>query len=195
MLFSPTIVPPFTPEADSGAYPPGAPRGFDSPEHFSLSVAQHLPRLLRAARNILDGDDLAWDAVQETLLRIWVGGWLPADPEGALLHLVVKSSLHNSRCLRRRRFHESLAVQWSKPCCDEDPLSVVESLERAEAVRDAVKGIAEEYRSVIELFEFDGLSYESIARLLNLPVGTVRSRLYRARALLRRRLRSRFAAA
>lgn len=160
-------------------------RGFDSPEEFSRRVSPLLPRLLRAARSVLDCEDLAWDAVQETLLRIWNRGWLPDDPGPALVHLVRRSSLHLLRCRRRRRFHEHEAVQRRTPCCPEDPSIALEGDEHDRQVRACVERMAAEYREVLELFEFDGKSYAEIAEQLDLPVGTVRSRLHRARSLVR----------
>ena len=166
------------------------PRGFDSPEDFSRRVTPLLPRLLRAARAVLDSDDLAWDAVQETLLRIWNRGWLPEDPGPALTHLVRRSSLHMRRCLRRRRFHEEQAGEGHDhgACCADDPALRLQGDEDGRQVRAAVERISGDYREVLELFEFEGLSYEAIATHLDVPVGTVRSRLFRARALVRRDL-------
>ena len=60
--------------------------------------------------------------------------------------------------------------------------------ERAEGVRAAIDGLGAEQRSVVLLREVEGLSYEEIASVLEIPVGTVRSRLYNARATLAERL-------
>lgn len=168
--------------------------GLSPTRPFAQAITPHLPRLVRAAREILGSEDLAWDAVQETLLRLWLRGWLPENPEGALVHLVVKSSLHQLRCQRRRHFHESQEPEDHGPCCEEDPLALLEGAERAAIVREAIEDMADEYRAVLELFEFHGESYEAIAEQLEVPIGTVRSRLSRGRDLLRQRLLSRIPA-
>lgn len=60
--------------------------------------------------------------------------------------------------------------------------------ERARAVSRAIEELSEEHREIIELRHFSDLSYEEIAELLECPVGTVMSRLYRARKRMRETL-------
>ena len=69
------------------------------------------------------------------------------------------------------------------------PSERLESEERCRQVRQAISRLAEEHRMVIVLREIDGCCYETIAEILDLPVGTVRSRLYRARMQLREELK------
>lgn len=167
----------------------------DTDDSLARAVSEHLPLLLRTARGILKSDDLAMDAVQETLLRIWARGWLPADPKATLVQLVVRSSLHQARCQRRRRDHEGAAAAVGEPCCDEDPLAQLVGQELGETLRSALDGLQPGYRSAFELYELEGLSYDRIAERLGVPIGTVRSRLRRARVQLRDRLGSHFEAA
>jgi RNA polymerase sigma-70 factor (ECF subfamily) len=164
-------------------------RGFESPEAFAALVSPHLPVLVRQARAIVGSDDLAWDAVQETLLRLWNRGWLPPDPRGVLAHLVQRSALHLLRCQTRRRSHEGLGG-LAEDCCADDPLREVETGELRATLRAAIARLAAEFRVVFELHELEGQSYEEIANALGIPVGTVRSRLSRARARLREDLAS-----
>ncbi len=185
-----TSLPAPAPSLDGLAWPPTDDVGGRklTPQAFERAVAASIPDLLRAAKSILSSEDEAWDAVQETLLRVWLRGWLPERPTAALVHLTVLSSLHLLRCGRRRARRESEHAETSERCCDEDPLAALESDERARTVREAVRSLAEEHRAVLELFEFEGASYASIAERLDVPIGTVRSRLNRGRALLRQRL-------
>jgi len=69
------------------------------------------------------------------------------------------------------------------------PSERLESEERCRQVRYAISQLAEEYRVVLVLREMDGCCYETIAEILDLPVGTVRSRLHRARMQLREQLK------
>jgi RNA polymerase sigma-70 factor, ECF subfamily len=64
-----------------------------------------------------------------------------------------------------------------------------ESLETVERVRQAISTLPENYREVVVLCELEEMSYEEVSASLNCPVGTVRSRLHRARALLIEKLR------
>jgi RNA polymerase sigma factor (sigma-70 family) len=73
-----------------------------------------------------------------------------------------------------------------------DTETVLEGLERAEAIRqlrDAVLTLPEHYREPITLCDLEGKSYEEASTLLACPVGTVRSRLNRARSILLEKLR------
>ena len=59
----------------------------------------------------------------------------------------------------------------------------------AETVNKAMNGLPEELRTAITLREIDGLSYEEIAEVMNCPIGTVRSRIFRARDAIALKLR------
>jgi len=67
---------------------------------------------------------------------------------------------------------------------EHDPLAALTHAERLAAVRAAVQALPSAFREVVLLIEFEELSYEAAASAMGVPVGTVRSRLYRARALL-----------
>ena len=82
--------------------PPCEPPPARAEEDFRAAVFPHLRPMLSAARAILASEDLAWDAVQETLLRVWFHGELPPEPRGVLVSLARRSSLHILRCRRRR---------------------------------------------------------------------------------------------
>ena len=73
---------------------------------------------------------------------------------------------------------------------ENDPSSVVERLEREAAIEAALAALGTDHRAVIILKDFDGRRYEEISDFLEIPVGTVRSRLHRARCELRDLLRS-----
>jgi RNA polymerase sigma-70 factor (ECF subfamily) len=70
-----------------------------------------------------------------------------------------------------------------------DPSEPIERAERVELVQSALDRLAPDHRAVVVMKDLDGLRYEEIAEILNIPVGTVRSRLHRARLELRDRLR------
>ena len=69
------------------------------------------------------------------------------------------------------------------------PESVVLSKEIAATVNAAIEALPEELRSAIQLRELEGMSYEEIARMMDCPIGTVRSRIFRAREAIAERLR------
>ena len=69
------------------------------------------------------------------------------------------------------------------------PESVLLSNEIAETVNSTIEGLPEELRTAIQLREIEGMSYEDIAQVMNCPIGTVRSRIFRAREAIAERLR------
>ena len=72
---------------------------------------------------------------------------------------------------------------------DDAPTAPMEKAERISAVRAALKQIPEEFRQALVLKEIDGFSYEEISQVMDIPMGTVRSRIFRARHELSERLK------
>ncbi len=140
-------------------------------------------------RNAADADDLA----QETFVRAWqalprfrVGE--PLYPWLARIAMNLAFSLHRRRRRRPESALEPLVEagrQWSGT---EDPERDAAERERAERLARAFAELSEEHQAVLALRVVEDLSYEEIAGTLHVPVGTVMSRLSRARAELRRRL-------
>lgn len=149
----------------------------------------HVPRLLAVARKILGSDDLAWDAVQESLILLWHETHAPADLVGWLVRTVVHRSLHHARSQRRRRRHEERgALDPFSPRGSEDPQRSAELIELAELIERSLERLPERFAAVLRLRELEGLEYDEIASRIDVPVGTVRSRLHRGRALLKAQL-------
>ena len=168
---------------------------------FEWVARQYAPRLFRFALRLTGSREEAEDLVQETLLR-----GLPAlrKFEGrARLSTYLLRALSNLWKNRLRAKSRSRLVEWfraakrspSRPEEDEaefipidqapSPLERLEADERNEAVRNAVSKIEPNRRLALLLREVEDLSYEEIARMTGVPVGTVRSRLARARDDLR----------
>ena len=143
--------------------------------------------LLRLARRVLGCDDLAHDAVQEALVLLWQADPPPRKPQSWLAQTVVHRSLHMLRTLGRRRTHECRAP--SRCELSPDPSQRLEHLELGEVLAEAVRELPSEFREAFVLRELEQLDYAEIARRTRVPVGTVRSRIHRARRDLRRRLR------
>lgn len=76
--------------------------------------------------------------------------------------------------------HETFSSQV-EPTSDETPEAVVAARQVAEAMNAAMQALPPESRQALELREMEGLSYEEIAQLMDIPIGTVRSRIFRAR--------------
>ncbi|MEN4922190.1 RNA polymerase sigma factor [Achromobacter spanius] len=97
---------------------------------------------------------------------------------------------HLARSPERRYAFVDIDMLASEPCPDPDPVDRARWRQKVGLVDQAMAEIPEDLRTLLHLIAVDDLSYEEAARQLDLPIGTVRSRLSRARAQLRLRLRA-----
>jgi RNA polymerase sigma factor (sigma-70 family) len=156
---------------------------------FAVLVARHGPMVLGVCRRILRNPDEVDDAFQATFLVLArrAGGIRPEYSLGPWLHGVSRrvarrlQSVANRRAaiLRQDELIESIPDQYR-----EGPAEV----ERRLDVKEALDALPDNFREVLILCYLDGLTHEEAALRLGCPVGTVRSRLARGRALLRDRL-------
>ena len=162
------------------------PRPQTSSERFDDLATPLLKPLVGVARRILRSDDLAWDAVQEALLTLWLEAEMPPNPRAWLIRTVVNRSLHLSRT---RAVHASMR-DWParliprRANCD-DPASKLEREDLLGYVYGALTRIAPEQREVLVRRAVEEQAYEEIAQGLQIPLGTVRSRLNRSRKAIR----------
>lgn len=137
------------------------------------------------AKRLLGCDHLADDAVQEALVALWRLEEPPRDPDAWLARAVVLRCRQLRRSMRRRRRHEHVA---SAHCdlhagCD-NPLHVAVAHEAGARLAQVLDTLPRAQRRAFELYTETGLDYAGVAARLGLPVGTVRSRLHRARAAI-----------
>jgi len=161
----------------------------DSSDRLAM-MAPHLSHAQAIAHRLLGCDHLAADAVQEALVALWCEATNPPDPRGWLVRAVVHRSRHLRRTLQRRQRHEHTASQHCElhRGCD-NPLHQALAHELGAELERATASLPTRQRAAFELYEQGGLDYDAVAARLGLPVGTVRSRLHRARAALQRSLR------
>jgi len=146
--------------------------------------------LLAVARRIVRSEDLAQDTVQEALLSFWLEAEVPPNPRAWLIRTVVHRSLHLSRTSARRRKHEGRACRCRPEASDrDDPARTMERDDFVGVVYGALGQIAPEHRAVLVMKNVQEMNYQAIADALHIPVGTVRSRLNRARKSVRAILR------
>ncbi|MFT7519428.1 MAG: RNA polymerase sigma-70 factor (ECF subfamily) [Kiritimatiellia bacterium] len=158
---------------------------------FNDLVRPHLDAMTSMAARVVGCRHLAQDVVQEVLSVVWSRGWLPAQPCAALCHLARLRALQQLRSDRRRCNHERCTDALPKGY-EPDPSSVLDRAERIGLVRSAIDALDTLQRQAIELHVFDGLPYSEVAKVCGVAVGTVRSRLHRARRELTRLLGTTF---
>lgn len=145
-------------------------------------------RLRGVAQRVLSSADLAEDAVQNVWTRLFERSRLEETHPAAMAHLVRLEALHLLRGRQRRRHHEEHACSSSHHDCACCPSEDAERDEAAAELRRAISRLPDVYRDVVERYELGGHDQACIARDLGIAEGTVRSRLTRARSLLRGQL-------
>ena len=153
---------------------------------FSELVRRHYTTVTQVVTRMCGDASLAEDATQEAFLRAWLK--LPTyQPRAPLRNWLVKIAMN--ACLDILRRHEA------EPIGDEDtalfqdgsqnPEAVLVEKEMTAMIQQAVRSLPSAARSVLVLREYSGFSYQEIAGILDIPIGTVMSRLNYARTRLR----------
>lgn len=168
-----------------GSPVPDDPTWHDNYGKFQEQVRPHLTAARTTARRILGDDDAAADAVQEALISLWQAGPVPDHLRRWLLRTVVHRSLHARRSRVRRAHWEDRGGDTVAPCVLCDPERELEIRELLDTLEDALAHLPPDQREIVRLRDVEGLDYREIADRLGVPIGTVRSRLNRARARLR----------
>lgn len=140
-------------------------------------IEQHLPRLRRYARSLTRDASSADDLVQETLLRAIdkLGSFRVGTNLTAWLFTIMRNThISSMRKSARVRLQDPSDIHISVPGNQMDNVAL-KSLSRA------IDALPDSQREVVMLVGVEGLSYQDAAVIMNVPVGTVRSRLSRAR--------------
>jgi RNA polymerase sigma-70 factor (ECF subfamily) len=148
-------------------------------------IEEQIPRLRRYAR-ALTGDAMrADDLVQDTLERAWTkfALWRPGSDLRAWMFTIMHNVFIN-------QISSARAQQEYLPLEDDAlEVAVEPAQEHALDMRDLIASLGQlstEYREVLLLVGLEDLSYEEVAKVLNIPIGTVMSRLSRGRERLRK---------
>jgi RNA polymerase sigma-70 factor (ECF subfamily) len=186
------------PPSDEAALVAAAQAG--DPDAFATIVRLHQRTVYGVAwgltRNAHDADDLA----QETFVRAWQAlsrfrTGEPLKPWLTRIAVNLAYSLFRRRKRRPEAALEPLAEAGKQWAAGEDPAEEFAEQERAVRLDAAFAELSEDHRAILVLRVVEEMSYEEIATTLEIAVGTVMSRLSRARAELRARLESPDAAA
>jgi RNA polymerase sigma-70 factor, ECF subfamily len=160
---------------------------------MSRLIEGEIPRLRRFARYLARDADAADDLIQECLLRAVtrIDTWEPGTNLRAWLLTILRNVfLTGLRRVRRSPVHiepdearlsAAQDVVGAKPCESEFGIYLT-------AVQRAFDRLSEEHREILALVAIEELTYEEAGAVLDIPIGTVRSRLSRARAALRQHM-------
>ncbi|MCK6531109.1 sigma-70 family RNA polymerase sigma factor [Myxococcota bacterium] len=167
------------------------------PEAARLLVERWSGPLYNFAYRMTGSAEDARDLVQDSLLKALrhLGDY---DPRWALSTWLYRIA-RNTHIDRRRRLRPATELDEERFAGDEageaggpsgftSPLRAALEREESELIQKALARLRDNYREIIVLYHFEALSYREIADLLDIPLGTVMNRLFRARNMLREAL-------
>ena len=170
---------------------------------FEMLVVKYQRRIERLIGRMVRDVDLIEDIAQETFIRAyraipqfrgesafytWLYRIAVNTAKKSLVELKRDPVITEAALASRDEDDETSRVE-NELSDGETPDAVLASKEIAAAVNSAIEDLSEDLRQAITLREIEGLSYEEIAEMMNCPIGTVRSRIFRAREAIALRLR------
>jgi len=169
-------------------------------ERFEIVVVPHMKEIRRLARSLTNSGADAEDVLQEATVRLlrFIHGYRGGDSRSWVLRVARNTAISWLRTNRRRN-HVALGIRPGDSPLPElapeaeaderEDLFAIEARRRdGEALRRAIGTLTREQREIIVLRDLNGFQYTEIAAVLSIPLGTVMSRLSRARAVLQDRL-------
>jgi len=165
-------------------------------EVFGELVTQYQDRLYPTLFRLTGCADEARDLLQDTFLRAFEK-LDRFQGESSFYTWIYRIAINLALSGKRRRKPMLRLSAGASPggidppaeASETDPSIPLQKQERERIIQDALNDLAPDHRAVVIMKEFDGLQYDEISTTLKIPIGTVRSRLHRARCELRERLR------
>jgi RNA polymerase sigma-70 factor, ECF subfamily len=170
---------------------------------FEMLVVKYQRRIERLIGRMVRDVDLVPDIAQETFIRAYRA--IPQfRGDSAFYTWLYRIAVNTAKKSLMQLKRDPLVTESARASRDEDddssrvenelsdgenPESVLASRQIASAVNFAIEALSDDLRQAITLREIEGLSYEEIAELMSCPIGTVRSRIFRAREAIAARLR------
>ncbi|MFM7069708.1 MAG: sigma-70 family RNA polymerase sigma factor [Actinomycetes bacterium] len=175
----------------AAASPPAALTDADRAERFERFVVPEIDVLWRVSMSITRHRADAEDVVQETLLRAFrsIETFDGRHPRAWLLAILRNAERNRHRRRRPELLADPDATEVLGPATPAAEVEqAAEDAEFAAVVAGAVAALPDGFREVVDLVDVNGLTYHEAAELLDVPIGTVMSRLHRARRRLRDQL-------
>ena len=171
---------------------------------FEMLVIKYQRRIQRLIARMVRDVDLVQDIAQETFIRAYRA--MPQfRGDSAFYTWLYRIAVNTAKKALVDMKRDPLVTESARASANDDddetsrvereltdgetPEALLASKEIAQAVNAAIEALSDDLRQAITLREIEGLSYEEIAELMNCPIGTVRSRIFRAREAIALRLR------
>ena len=166
---------------------------------FDLLVRKYQHRIAKLVSRYVRDRGEAEDVTQEALIKAYraIGGFRGESAFYTWLYRIAVNTAKNYLVSRSRRPPGSdIDAEDAEQFVGADglrdsgtPESILMSQELGEVISRAIDALPQELKTAVTLREFDGLSYEDIAAIMECPVGTVRSRIFRAREAIEQAMR------
>ncbi len=171
---------------------------------YELLVIKYQRRIERLIGRMVRDTDLVQDIAQETFIRAyralhqfrgeaqfytWLYRIAVNTAKKALMDLKRNPVIYEGALRSSSDDEDETSYFGREPTSEETPETVLAAKEIAEAVNAAMQALPEDLRQAVTLREIEGLSYEEIATAMECPIGTVRSRIFRAREAISARVR------
>lgn len=167
-------------------------------ELFGDLVQRYQGRLVNYLFRMLRNEDDAHDLAQEVFIKIYgaldrfdpryrFSTWLFRVAQNAAIDRIRKRRL-KVVSLERPDKGENEGGTWELPGDDPTPYQTSRNLERGAAIKQAIDELPWEYNELISLRHYAELSYDEIAKLKKMPLGTVKNKLFRGRQMLKEKL-------
>jgi RNA polymerase sigma-70 factor, ECF subfamily len=168
-----------------------------APEKFGVLVERYQSRLINYLFRLLRNADDASELAQEVFLKVYqvLDRYDPQYKFSTWLFRVAQNAAIDQ--IRRRRLKlvslqqedsDGESREWELPSAERSPYGELRNQERGEAIQRAIDALPWEYRELILLRHYGELPYEEIARMKEMPLGTVKNKLFRGRQMLKEKL-------
>lgn len=157
---------------------------------FDLLVLKYQYKVMGLVRRFVKDQSEAEDVAQEAFIKAYraIGSFRGDSAFYTWLYRIAVNTAKNTLDARKRRPGSDIDIDDIEDFAlgdslrvDENPESLLASEDIQRVVEETLAVLPEELRKALMLREFDGLSYEDIAQIMDCPIGTVRSRIFRAR--------------
>ena len=159
---------------------------------FDLLVLKYQSRLISTAFKLVKDLQIAEDLVQDSFIKSFksIGSFREDSTFYTWIYRITVNTSKNYLVSKKRK-DELLQTDISKeanyviePMEKDTPEDLFHANQLHKVIIESLNGLGEDTKTALTLREFDGLSYEQIAEVVNCPVGTVRSRIFRGREVI-----------
>ena len=159
---------------------------------FDLLVLKYQSRLISTAFKFVKDQQIAEDLVQDSFIKSFksIGSFREDSTFYTWIYRITVNTSKNYLVSKKRKdelLHTDISEEENfiiEPIDKDTPENLFYASQLRNIIIESLNGLGDDTKTALTLREFDGLSYEQIAEIVNCPVGTVRSRIFRGREVI-----------